>query len=89
MDAAQPTEEGYYSAFGKERASKFRAVPLRVWCNRARAADGATSTTSTRNFPNRLGTGANVPLLRSWWLRRFIGKLPTPEVPDPRGAGGG
>ncbi|MGU0172774.1 aconitase family protein [Escherichia coli] len=29
--------------------------------NQARVADGATVvSTSTRNFPNRLGTGANV-----------------------------
>ncbi|MCW7002651.1 hypothetical protein NYV36_19060 [Escherichia coli] len=40
--------------------------------NRARVADGATVvSTSTRNFPNRLGTGANVfRLLRNWLLLR-------------------
>ncbi len=58
MDAAQLTEEGYYSVFGKSGARiEILAVPC-VMGNRARVADGATVvSTSTRNFPNRLGTG--------------------------------
>ena len=67
MDAAQLTEEGYYSVFGKSGARiEIRLFP--VYGQRARVADGATVvSTSTRNFPNRLGTGANVfRPLRSW-----------------------
>ena len=61
MDAAQLTEEGYYSVFGKSGARI--EIPGCSLCmgNQARVADGATVvSTSTRNFPNRLGTGANV-----------------------------
>ncbi len=44
----------------------------------ARVADGSTST---RNFPNRLGTGANVFLASAELaaVAALIGKLPTPE----------
>ncbi|VEB50514.1 bifunctional aconitate hydratase 2/2-methylisocitrate dehydratase [Salmonella enterica subsp. enterica] len=45
-------------------------------------ADGATVvSTSTRNFPNRLGTGANVFLASAELaaVAALIGKLPTPE----------
>ncbi|MEQ4794677.1 aconitase family protein, partial [Klebsiella variicola subsp. variicola] len=63
MDAAQLTEEGYYSIFGKSGARiEVPGCPLCMG-NQARVADGATVvSTSTRNFPNRLGTGANVYL---------------------------
>ncbi len=50
--------------------------------NQARVADGATVvSTSTRNFPNRLGTGANVFLDSAELaaVAALIGKLPTPE----------
>ncbi|SUX87322.1 bifunctional aconitate hydratase 2/2-methylisocitrate dehydratase [Citrobacter koseri] len=50
--------------------------------NQARVADGATVvSTSTRNFPNRLGTGANVYLASAELaaVAALIGKLPTPE----------
>ncbi|KAA1336625.1 aconitase family protein, partial [Escherichia coli] len=63
MDAAQLTEEGYYSVFGKSGARI--EIPGCSLCmgNQARVADGATVvSTSTRNFPNRLGSGANVYL---------------------------
>ncbi|XMR35112.1 aconitase family protein [Escherichia coli] len=61
MDADQPTEEGYYSVFGTSGAGI--EIPGCSLCmgNQARVADGATVvSTSTRNFPNRLGKGANV-----------------------------
>ncbi|MFO6485340.1 aconitase family protein [Escherichia coli] len=48
--------------------------------NQARVADGATVvSTSTRNFPNRLGTGANVFLASAELaaVAALIGKLPT------------
>jgi aconitase B len=51
MDAAQLTEEGYYSVFGKSGARI--EIPGCSLCmgNQARVADGATVvSTSTRNF---------------------------------------
>ncbi len=63
MDAHQLTEEGYYAIFG--RAGARTEVPGCSLCmgNQARVKDGATvMSTSTRNFPNRLGKGANVYL---------------------------
>ena len=82
MDAAQLTEEGYYSVFGKSGARI--EIPGCSLCmgNQARVADGATVvSTSTRNFPNRLGTGANVFLASAELaaVSALIGKLPTPQ----------
>ncbi|MEQ4626528.1 MULTISPECIES: bifunctional aconitate hydratase 2/2-methylisocitrate dehydratase [Providencia] len=81
MDAAQLTEEGYYSVFGKSGARI--EVPGCSLCmgNQARVADGATVvSTSTRNFPNRLGTGANVFLASAELaaVSSLLGRLPTP-----------
>src|SRR5690606_1172856 len=50
--------------------------------NQARVADGATVlSTSTRNFPNRLGAGANVYLTSAELaaIGGILGKLPTVE----------
>ncbi|MHC6526345.1 bifunctional aconitate hydratase 2/2-methylisocitrate dehydratase [Vibrio proteolyticus] len=61
MDKDQLIEEGYYGIFG--RAGVRIETPGCSLCmgNQARVADKATvMSTSTRNFPNRLGTGANV-----------------------------
>ncbi|MBD2811061.1 bifunctional aconitate hydratase 2/2-methylisocitrate dehydratase [Xenorhabdus sp. Vera] len=82
MDAAQLTEEGYYSVFGKSGARI--EIPGCSLCmgNQARVADGATVvSTSTRNFPNRLGTGANVYLASAELaaVASLLGRLPTPE----------
>ncbi|EOC1304446.1 bifunctional aconitate hydratase 2/2-methylisocitrate dehydratase [Cronobacter dublinensis] len=82
MDAAQLTEEGYYSVFGKSGARI--EIPGCSLCmgNQARVADGATVvSTSTRNFPNRLGTGANVYLASAELaaVAALIGRLPTPD----------
>ncbi|EKT64799.1 bifunctional aconitate hydratase 2/2-methylisocitrate dehydratase [Providencia burhodogranariea] len=82
MDAAQLTEEGYYSVFGKSGARI--EVPGCSLCmgNQARVADGATVvSTSTRNFPNRLGTGANVFLASAELaaVASLLGRLPTPD----------
>ena len=63
MDERELTEEGYYSIFG--RAGARTEMPGCSLCmgNQARVADGATVlSTSTRNFPNRLGKDANVYL---------------------------
>jgi aconitate hydratase 2/2-methylisocitrate dehydratase len=82
MDAAQLTEEGYYSVFGKSGARI--EIPGCSLCmgNQARVADGATVvSTSTRNFPNRLGNGANVYLASAELaaVAALLGKLPTPD----------
>ncbi|MDF3009155.1 MAG: bifunctional aconitate hydratase 2/2-methylisocitrate dehydratase [Enterobacter kobei] len=82
MDAAQLTEEGYYSVFGKSGARV--EIPGCSLCmgNQARVADGSTVvSTSTRNFPNRLGNGANVFLASAELaaVSSLLGKLPTPE----------
>lgn len=63
MDERQLIEEGYYSIYG--RAGARTEMPGCSLCmgNQARVADGSTVfSTSTRNFPNRLGNGANVYL---------------------------
>jgi aconitate hydratase 2/2-methylisocitrate dehydratase len=63
MDEHQLMEEGYYNIFG--RAGARTEIPGCSLCmgNQARVADNATVvSTSTRNFPNRLGNGANVYL---------------------------
>lgn len=82
MDAAQLTEEGYYSIFGKSGARI--EIPGCSLCmgNQARVANGATVvSTSTRNFPNRLGTGANVYLASAELaaVASLLGRLPTSE----------
>merc|ERR1712186_43439 len=50
--------------------------------NQARVADKATVvSTSTRNFPNRIGTGANVYLASAELaaMAALLGKLPTKQ----------
>ncbi|WP_410016392.1 bifunctional aconitate hydratase 2/2-methylisocitrate dehydratase [Sodalis sp. RH24] len=82
MDAAQLTEEGYYSIFGKSGARV--EIPGCSLCmgNQARVAEGATVvSTSTRNFPNRLGNGADVYLASAELaaVTALLGRLPTVE----------
>lgn len=63
MDEAQLTAEGHYATFG--RAGARTEMPGCSLCmgNQARvAANSTVVSTSTRNFPNRLGDGANVYL---------------------------
>ncbi len=63
MDEHQLIEEGYYAIFGKAGART--EIPGCSLCmgNQARVADGATvMSTSTRNFPNRMGKDSNVYL---------------------------
>jgi len=63
MDERQLIEEGIYSTFGKAGARTEMPGCSLCMGNQARVADGATVfSTSTRNFPNRLGNGANVYL---------------------------
>ncbi|MDN5369046.1 MAG: aconitate hydratase 2 / 2-methylisocitrate dehydratase [Shewanella sp.] len=82
MDKDQLTKEGYYGIFG--RAGARIEIPGCSLCmgNQARVADGATVvSTSTRNFPNRLGTGANVFLASAELaaVAALLGRLPTAE----------
>src|SRR5699024_5642495 len=82
MDQRQLTEEGYYNIFG--RAGARTEMPGCSLCmgNQARVAPKSTAvSTSTRNFPNRLGQGANVYLASAELaaVAAVLGKLPTPE----------
>ncbi|MEE1675489.1 bifunctional aconitate hydratase 2/2-methylisocitrate dehydratase [Agarivorans aestuarii] len=82
MDQKQLTEEGYYGIYGRVGART--EIPGCSLCmgNQARVADNSTVvSTSTRNFPNRLGTGANVYLASAELaaVSAILGKLPTPE----------
>lgn len=82
MDAAQLTEEGYYSIFGKSGARIEMPGCSLCMGNQARVAEGATVvSTSTRNFPNRLGTGANVYLASAELaaVSALLGRLPTAD----------
>merc|ERR1712167_84169 len=82
MDAAQLTEEGYYSIFGKAGARMEMPGCSLCMGNQARVADAATVvSTSTRNFPNRLGKGANVYLASAELaaVAALKGELPTPQ----------
>lgn len=80
MDAHKLAEEGYYAIYGSAGARI--EVPGCSLCmgNQARVADGATVvSTSTRNFPNRLGNGANVYLSSAELaaICALIGRIPT------------
>jgi len=82
MDEAQLIEEGYYSIFGKSGARTEMPGCSLCMGNQARVADGSTVvSTSTRNFPNRLGQGANVYLASSELaaVASILGRLPTVE----------
>ena len=82
MDAHVLMEEGYYNIFGAKGARMEMPGCSLCMGNQARVADGATVlSTSTRNFPNRLGNGANVYLASAELasIGGILGKLPTPE----------
>ncbi len=80
MDAAQLSEEGYYYIFGS--AGVRIEMPGCSLCmgNQVRIAENSTAvSTSTRNFPNRLGDGADVYLASAELaaVAAITGKLPT------------
>jgi aconitate hydratase 2/2-methylisocitrate dehydratase len=81
MDQHQLMEEGYYSIFGKAGARMEMPGCSLCMGNQARVRDGSVVfSTSTRNFPNRLGKDAQV-YLGSAELAAVIAKLgylPTP-----------
>ncbi len=79
MDQKQLTEEGYYSTFGKAGARMEMPGCSLCMGNQARVADNATVvSTSTRNFPNRLGNNANVYLSSAELASvcSILGKIP-------------
>jgi aconitate hydratase 2/2-methylisocitrate dehydratase len=82
MDEHQLMEEGLYNIYG--RAGARTEMPGCSLCmgNQARVAPNTTCvSTSTRNFPNRLGQGANVYLASAELasVAAVLGKLPSPE----------
>lgn len=82
MDEAQLTEEGYYSIFGSAGARTEMPGCSLCMGNQARVAPGCTVvSTSTRNFPNRLGQGANVYLASAELaaVASILGRLPTTD----------
>ena len=82
MDQKQLSDEGYYSTFGKSGARVEPPGCSLCMGNQARVGDNTTVvSTSTRNFPNRLGKGANVYLASAELaaVAAILGRLPTPE----------
>ena len=80
MDQSQLIEEGYYGTFGKVGARTEMPGCSLCMGNQARVAEGSTVvSTSTRNFPNRLGNGANVYLSSAELAAvcSLLGKIPT------------
>ncbi len=89
MDQAQLREEGYYSIFAAAGART--EIPGCSLCmgNQARVAPGSTVvSTSTRNFPNRMGQGADVFLASAEVaaVAAIKGRMPTLEEYLPRAA---
>ncbi|KXS53548.1 MAG: bifunctional aconitate hydratase 2 and 2-methylisocitrate dehydratase [Marinobacter sp. T13-3] len=81
MDQQQLMEEGYFNTYGS--AGVRTEMPGCSLCmgNQARVAPKSTVlSTSTRNFPNRLGDGANVYLTSAELaaVGAVLGKLPSP-----------
>jgi aconitate hydratase 2/2-methylisocitrate dehydratase len=63
MDAAELTKEGHYGTFGSAGARMEMPGCSLCMGNQAQVKEGATVfSTSTRNFPNRLGRNSNVYL---------------------------
>ncbi len=80
MDASELTKEGHYGVFGAAGARTEMPGCSLCMGNQAQVREGATvMSTSTRNFPNRLGKGANV-FLGSAELAAIcskLGRIPT------------
>jgi len=80
MDEHQLMEEGYYNIFATSGARTEMPGCSLCMGNQARIAANSTAvSTSTRNFPNRLGQGANVYLASAELaaIAAVLGKLPT------------
>jgi len=82
MDAQQLTEEGHYGVLGGAGARMEMPGCSLCMGNQAQVREGATvMSTSTRNFPNRLGKNTNV-YLGSAELASIcskLGRIPTKE----------
>ncbi len=81
MDEHALMQEGYYSIYGKSGARTEMPGCSLCMGNQARVASGSTVlSTSTRNFPNRLGNGANVYLTSAELasVGGLLGRLPSP-----------
>ena len=82
MDEHQLMEEGYYNIFAQSGARTEMPGCSLCMGNQARvAANSTVVSTSTRNFPNRLGQGADVFLASAELaaIASVLGKLPTKE----------
>ncbi len=82
MDASQLSDEGYYSIYAAAGARTEMPGCSLCMGNQARvAANSTVVSTSTRNFPNRLGDGADVFLSSAEIAAvvSILGKIPTYE----------
>ncbi len=82
MDARQLMEEGLYNVYAQAGARMEMPGCSLCMGNQARIAPKSTAvSTSTRNFPNRLGQGANVYLASAELasVSAVLGRLPTNE----------
>ena len=80
MDAEQLTQEGHYANFGSAGARTEMPGCSLCMGNQAQVKEGATVvSTSTRNFPNRLGKNTNVYLASAELaaIASKLGRLPT------------
>jgi aconitate hydratase 2/2-methylisocitrate dehydratase len=80
MDAAELTKEGHYGVFGTAGARTEMPGCSLCMGNQAQVREGATVvSTSTRNFPNRLGKNTNVYLASAELaaIASKIGRIPT------------
>ncbi len=82
MDAAELTKEGHYAVLGGAGARMEMPGCSLCMGNQAQVKEGATVvSTSTRNFPNRLGKNTNVYLASAELsaIASKLGRLPTAE----------
>lgn len=82
MDASELTKEGHYGVFGTAGARTEMPGCSLCMGNQAQVREGATVvSTSTRNFPNRLGKNTNVYLASAELaaIASKLGRIPTVE----------
>lgn len=80
MDASELTKEGHYGVFGTAGARTEMPGCSLCMGNQAQVREGATVvSTSTRNFPNRLGKNTNVYLASAELaaIASKLGRIPT------------
>ncbi|MDC8773219.1 bifunctional aconitate hydratase 2/2-methylisocitrate dehydratase [Roseateles albus] len=80
MDASELTKEGHYGTFGAAGARMEMPGCSLCMGNQAQVREGATVvSTSTRNFPNRLGKNSNVYLASAELsaIASKLGRIPT------------